>query len=283
MLDEPVLLEDSRQAASLITEDRIAADESLDVISGSAGAILGLVTLFEALPDRAVLEQAIVCGAHLTEARTVSKAGPSAWAASAFRTLNTGFSHGAAGIAYALLRLHEHAQDPRLLEAAQEGIAYEATEYSPETGNWTDYGKQDDESRYVWQWCRGAPGIGLARLGGLRVLDTEQVRGDIELALRTTRELGLQPVDHLCCGNLGRTELLLAAGEVLARPELSETARAHAWRAVARAERTGGFSIHPLLPKQVDSPGFFQGTSGIAYELLRAARPDLLPSVLMWE
>ena len=84
-------------------------------------------------------------------------------------------------------------------------------------------------------------------------------------------------------GNLGRTELLLTAGEVLARPELSETAQALAWRAVARAERTGGFSIHPLLPKQVDSPSFFQGTAGIGYELLRAARPDLLPSVLMWE
>jgi lantibiotic modifying enzyme len=38
-----------------------------------------------------------------------------------------------------------------------------------------------------------------------------------------------------------------------------------------------------MLPKQVDNPSFFQGTAGIGYELLRMARPDLLPSVLLWE
>ena len=36
-----------------------------------------------------------------------------------------------------------------------------------------------------------------------------------------------------------------------------------------------------MLPRQVDNPGFFQGTAGIGYELLRMARPDLLPSVLV--
>jgi lantibiotic modifying enzyme len=38
-----------------------------------------------------------------------------------------------------------------------------------------------------------------------------------------------------------------------------------------------------MLPRQVDNPGFFQGKAGIGYELLRMARPDLLPSVLLWE
>ncbi len=281
LLDEPALLKDARQLAGLITEDRIAADEGLDVLSGAAGAILGLIALYEALPDRAVLERATACGAHLIGAQTASEAGPRAWA-TLQGTLHTGFSHGAASIAYALLRLYEHTQDPRLLDAAQEGIAYEDAAYSPETGNWAAYRRQDEPS-YAWQWCYGAPGIGLARLGGLGILGTEQVRRDVELALRATREPGLQPVDRLCCGNLGRTEVLLAAGERLSRRELSETARAHAWEAVMRAERAGGFVLDPLLPKQVDNTGFFRGTAGIGYGLLRMACPDLLPSVLMWE
>lgn len=281
LLDAPALLEEARRAASLITEEHIAADRSLDVISGAAGAILGLVALYEALPDSEVLDRAIACGAHLADMRTASGSGPRAWAT--FQgTLRTGFSHGAAGVAYALLRLYEHARHPQFLEAAMEDIAYEDTTYSPETGNWASY-QEEDELRYMWQWCHGAPGIGLARLGGLRILDTKQVREDVELALRGTREVGLQPVDRLCCGNLGRTELLLAAGERLSRPELTEAARTYAWRALTRAERAGGFVLDPLLPKQVSSPGFFRGTAGIGYELLRMARPELLPSVLMWE
>ena len=39
----------------------------------------------------------------------------------------TGFSHGTAGIVYALLRLYEHTRDARLLETAKEAIAYEDT------------------------------------------------------------------------------------------------------------------------------------------------------------
>jgi type 2 lantibiotic biosynthesis protein LanM len=281
LLDESSLLEDARRAGDLITEERIAADESLDVLAGAAGAILGLVTLYEAQPDPEILERAIACGAHLTDARTASEAGPRAWA-TVRGVLTTGFSHGAAGIAYALLRLYEHTQDQRLLEAAQEGIAYEDTTYSPEIGNWAAYRKHDEPS-YAWQWCYGAPGIGLARLGSLRILNTRQVREDIELALRATREIELQPVDRLCCGNMGRTEVLLAAGERFLRPELSETARAHVWRVVTRAELAGGFVPDPLLPRQVHSPGFFRGTAGIGYELLRMAHPEQLPSVLMWE
>ena len=119
-------------------------------------------------------------------------------------------------------------------------------------------------------------------MGGLGVLDTERVREDIDLAVQTTLEFGVQGWITLL-RQYGRAELLLSAGQRLARPELEEAARANAWRVVSRAERTDGFVLHPMLPKQVDNPGFFQGTAGIGYELLRMARPALLPSVLLWE
>jgi type 2 lantibiotic biosynthesis protein LanM len=281
LLDEQALLEDARRVAELITEDLIVSDRVLDVIGGAAGALLCLLALYESRPDRRILEQAIACGERLIEARTPTEAGFRAWVRDdGMRT--TGFAHGTAGIAYSLLRLYDHTRDPRLLEAAQEAIAYEDTQYSPENRNWVDF-REPGEPAYQWQWCHGAPGIGLARLGGLGGLDTEQVREDIELAMQTTIEFRVQGVDHPCCGNMGRAELLLSAGRRLARPELVEVARANAWRVVSRAERTGGFTLHPMLPRQVDNPGFFQGKAGIGYELLRMARPDLLPSVLLWE
>jgi type 2 lantibiotic biosynthesis protein LanM len=281
LLEEPALLEDARRIALLISEERIASDQVLDVIGGAAGTILGLTALYEAFPDREILERAIACGEHLLETRKENATGHRAWVTDEDPRIS-GFSHGTAGMAYALLRLHEHTEDARLVEAAKEAIAYEDTLYSPEDRNWGD-SAEPGKPAYGWQWCHGAPGIGLARLGGLNVLDTGQVREDIELALQSTLGFGVQGVDHPCCGNMGRAEVLLASGRRLSRPELEEAARARAWRVVTRAERTDGFVLHPMLPKQVDNPGFFQGTAGIGYELLRMARPDLLPSVLLWE
>jgi type 2 lantibiotic biosynthesis protein LanM len=281
LLDEPALLEEARRISLLISEERIASDQVLDVIGGAAGAILGLTALYEASHDREILERAIACGGHLLEARTENETGHRAWVTDEDPRIS-GFSHGTAGIAYALLRLYEHTEDARLVEAAKEAIAYEDTLYSPEARNWLD-SAEPGKPAYLWKWCHGAPGIGLARLGGLSVLDTWQVREDIELALQTTLELGVQGVDHPCCGNMGRAEVLLESGRQLSRPELEEAARARAWRVVTRAERTDGFVLHPMLPSQVDNPGFFHGTAGIGYELLRMARPDMLPSVLLWE
>ena len=169
----------------------------------------------------------------------------------------TGFSHGTAGIVYALLRLYEHTRDARLLETAKEAIAYEDTQYSPENRNWVDFSKPD-EPGYKWQWCYGAPGIGLARLGGLAVLDTEQVDKDIELSLQSTLEFGVQGVDHPCCGNMGRAEVLLASGRRLSRPELEEAARERAWRVVTRAERTDGF-VAPDAAQAGGQPGLLPG------------------------
>lgn len=282
LLDEPDLLEDARLAAALVTDRRIVSDENLDVLSGSAGAILGLLALHQAVPgDEAALEQARVCGEHLLRHRTASSAGPRGWASFDGR-LTTGFSHGAAGVSYALLRLHQHRPDVRLVDAAAEAVEYEATTYSPQNGNWADFWKRD-EPLYVCSWCHGAPGIGLARLGSLEVLDTPRVREDIELALESTLSFGLQLIDHLCCGNLGRAEMMLQAGLKLARQDLVDAARMHAWMAMQRADASGGFILNAVLPNGVHSPGFFQGTAGIGYELLRLTAPEKLPSVLTWE
>ncbi len=224
------MLEEARRIALLISEERIASDQVLDVIGGAAGTILGLTALYEAVPDREILERAIACGEHLLETRTENETGHRAWVTDeGLRT--TGYSHGTAGIVYALLRLYEHTRDARLLETAKEAIAYEDTQYSPENRNWVDFARPG-EPVYKWQWCRGAPGIGLARLGGLAVLDTEQVHKDIELSLQATLEFGVQGVDHPCCGNMGRAEVLLASGRRLSRPELEEAARERAWRVV---------------------------------------------------
>ncbi len=279
-LNEPQLLDIASQGALLITQESIASDRQFDTIAGSAGAILGLLSLYQASSDPAILDRATALGYHLLINRTKSDSGFRAWATLEGK-LATGFSHGAAGIAYALLRLYKITQETVFLEAAEEAIAYERSLFSPSTGNWQDV--RENKPTFMTSWCHGAPGIGLGRLGGLEILDTPEIRQEIAAAINTTQQFGLQNLDHLCCGNFGRMEVLLLATSKLSHPELWNTVQKQAAWLVARAKQVGAFYLFPELPGDVYNPGFFQGTAGIGYELLRLAYPESLPSVLLWE
>ncbi|KYC40664.1 Lanthionine synthetase C family protein [Scytonema hofmannii PCC 7110] len=284
-LDEPELLNIASLAASLITQESIASDRSFDIIAGAAGAILGLLSFYQASSDPAVLDRATALGYHLLINRTKSNSGFRAWATLEGK-LATGFSHGAAGIAYALLRLYKTTQETVFLEAAEEAIAYERSVFSPNAGNWPDvrsFTLEGGKPSFITNWCHGAPGIGLGRLGGLEILDTPEIRQEIAVALNTTQQFGLQNIDHLCCGNFGRMEVLLVGACKLSRPELWNTVQKQAAWVVARAKQVGTFYLFPELRGDIYNPGFFQGTAGIGYELLRLAYPESLPSVLLWE
>jgi type 2 lantibiotic biosynthesis protein LanM len=282
-LDKPDFLQIAMQLALLITPERVQADRSLDVMGGAAGALLCLLALYQVTADEELLQRAILCGRHLLEQRVETQAGPRAWPDSDGIAL-TGFSHGAAGVAYALVQLFAVTHQREFLDAACEGIDYERAVFVPEVGNWPDFHKAQDAGRpYVTSWCHGAPGIGLARLGGLNVLDTPEVRRELDVALKTTLAHGLPSVDNLCCGNFGRIEFLLAAAQRLGRPDLLEQAQKHACILVRRASQEGDFHLVAGLPRQANNPALYQGRAGIGYGLLRLAFHQRLPCILLWE
>lgn len=123
----------------------------------------------------------------------------------------------------------------------------------------------------------------LARLGGTAVVENKANVEDVAVAVETTKTCDGWDVDHLCCGHLGRIDVLLTAGQKLSRPELSQLARERAAWVVIRARRLGAYRLFANLPPRVFCPGLFQGVAGIGYELLRLANPEALPSVLLWE
>lgn len=256
-VDDPILLEAARGAAHLIRAQHIANDQALDVIAGSAGAILGLLALYDASRDQSVLDRAIACGDHLLQARTMSRAGCLAWPTLG-QMHTTGFSHGTAGIAYALMRLYAVTGDSKLLNAAREGLVYEDHAFVSEAGNWAEI-LTDGEPACMATWCHGAPGIGLARIGGLPGLDTARIRQDIEIALQTTQRVSSAGPDHLCCGNSGRAEILLVAARKLARPELTDAARRMIGSMITRAEQQKTFWLDVSLPNQFPTISLFQG------------------------
>jgi lantibiotic modifying enzyme len=282
-LGEPELIEDAAEIAALITPDRIAADDALDVMSGCAGAALALLALDRAAPDtvhgRTPVERAVACGEHLLARRVETEAGHQAWPCNG-KSPRCGFAHGAAGIANSLTRLFECTGETRFRDAAEEGVAFEHRHYDREHRNWPLLGAPG--LRFRTSWCNGAPGIALGRLGML-ALGGELLRQDLRVALDTTSACSTLPIDALCCGNMGRSEILLQAHEALGDGRLLAAAEATASRAVLRSrERDGRYSWLGNGDERFFST-FFTGAAGVGYSLLRLARTSLLPCVLALE
>jgi type 2 lantibiotic biosynthesis protein LanM len=274
------LVDDASSLAEWMRSDVISADERLDVLGGAAGSLLGLLALYTVTQDRTVLQRAIECGDQLLQRRITWRAGRP------WRTISnhplTGFSHGAAGIAYSLVRLYGVTGNAAYLSAAIEGIAFERFVFSEWQGNWPDFreDRTTAESRFPIKWCHGAAGIGLARLGCRTIANISGIDKEINTALRTTRERYLQATDFLCCGNFGRAETFLVAADVLEQPEWRRVCETGVTAAVTRASLVGHYRL--FTTGGLYNPGFFQGTAGIGYQLLRLAHNEL-PSVLLWQ
>lgn len=283
-LGDESLLSDAVWCTSQLTDEFIKEDKVLDVIGGSAGTILGLLTLFDVTSSEIVLERAMVCGNHLLKQRTRSKEGYRIWTTLQDMTL-TGFSHGASGFCLALLRLYQRTKLSIFLEAAEEAIAYEKSVFIPDIKNWPDFrhiAGSEKTTVFACSWCHGAPGIGMARLGALEIMDDPIIREDIDAALETTINFNFASVDHLCCGNFGRIDFLLQASLKLSLPELRVVVTKYATRLVENAKSRGCYQFFEDLPGRVCNPGLFRGIAGVGYELLRLDQPDLIPSVLQF-
>ena len=135
----------------------------------------------------------------------------------------------------------------------------------------------DGELFFQTSWCNGAPGRGLARLRSLQYLDDSQIRGEINIALKTTLASGFGRNDSLCHGDLGNLELLLHASQSFADPWWKAKTSRIGTIILDRTQRHGWCCGVPL---GVETPGLMTGLSGIGYEFLRLAKPDQVPSIL---
>ena len=125
-----------------------------------------------------------------------------------------------------------------------------------------------DQLLTIRKWTQA--GMSLERIG--EVLAAEQ-----------RSEPPLPEADHLCCGTFGRIDVERYAVEAFARvgqlsPPL-ETAAA----VLKRAQTTARFRINPTILQNEYFPGFFQGSAGIGYSLLRLGAPKKFPNILAFE
>jgi type 2 lantibiotic biosynthesis protein LanM len=274
--NDPSLYADAEAIVSRLPA-LIEQDAYLDVVLGSAGCIGGLISLYHCRPSRAVLAAAIQCGDHLLERATRTERGLGWLTPASGAQPLAGFSHGAAGYAWALFELAALTGQDRFREAALAAIEEERGLFVPEAGNWRDLRHGETGGTGTFAWCHGAPGVGLGRLLCLPHLDDERVREEIAAALESTLARGFGANHCLCHGDLGNLETLLQAALRLQEPKVAEAANRLAGRIVHSIDRNGCLCGVPLA---VEVPGLMVGIAGIGYQLLRLAEPSRVPSVL---
>lgn len=76
--------------------------------------------------------------------------------------------------------------------------------------------------------------------------------------------------------------MLLEASQKLADSQLYEAALDMAAKVLTKEEKSGRFDLS-TKSAELSEHGFFQGLSGIGYELARLVYPDQLPCVLLFE
>jgi len=280
-LRDPSLRDDAHRAAGLMTDELIAADKRLDVIAGSAGGILCLLRLYRDEQSEAVLRRAIKCGEHLLAQGRSGEPGRRSWVGQGLgsRPLN-GMSHGAAGFAYALASLSDATGRDDFAVAAKECIDFEDATFDSQRGNWPDLRVED--GAWPCQWCHGAPGIGLGRIGMARLPKTSGAvfKANVQGAVEGTRAAWPSSLDTLCCGTMGSVEFLCEAGDLLGRDDLQELAKRELASVLQYAADTGDYRWNS--GERRFNLGLFRGIAGVGYTALRQVDPSL-PNVLIFE
>ena len=264
-----------------------------DLVTGVAGALLGLATLGKTHDPAPLLPHIDRCVRAL--ATTARRQGPVAsWASPAFpRTHHlTGYLHGTAGIAHAFLEAFTLNSDPRVLELAEAAFAYEDGWFDADQGTWPDLRNlQRGEAPRTWptSWCHGAAGIALARARAFEITGRDPHRHMARVAIESVmRDVRSTLEDG--GGNFSLAEGLPGSLDAafLAAQRIEEGLESPL-EDLAQAVADEG--IHRHLEREIpwaggvasgESPGLFVGLAGIGHSYLRRAAPAT-PSPLFCE
>ncbi|AEV72104.1 type 2 lantibiotic biosynthesis protein LanM [Mycolicibacterium rhodesiae NBB3] len=279
LLRDDAILGDAHICAALMTDDVIAADNQLDILGGSAGAILGLLRLHRQTGDGDALRIAEKCGQALLARPRVGQPGARTWVSPAFGRPLNGISHGAAGYAYSMSALSAATGSDEFCSPTTECLAYEDSTYDSGQRGWADL-RDGADATSPCKWCYGAPGIGLARIAMTRLAGQPPRTADIERAADCVEHHWPVSTDTLCCGTLGSVEFLWEAAGMLGREDLRRLATRRLLSVVGAAHVAGDYRFSSGTGKF--NLGLFRGLAGIGYTMLRGVHPTL-PNVLIWE
>ncbi|MDE8668423.1 T3SS effector HopA1 family protein [Pseudarthrobacter sp. H3Y2-7] len=284
---------------------RSRSGSGTDLLSGRSGTIIAFLCLAPMLNDDSLLRDAERLGMELLQQANISSYGYSWTNEAAEHSPDlTGLSHGAAGIAAALVELSRATGIETFSCGAREAFRYERSWFSSKHENWPDLREADERTArttpqsFLGQWCHGAPGIAMSRIRAAEFLDDAVLRSEAAIAIRTTAKETVAAMSNmnfsfsLCHGLAGNADILL---ESLSSPNagrhtvVDPNSRSGTVDLLSRIAAQGyrrhhlGDSPWPCgVPVPgVTVPGLMLGTAGIGYHYLRLAFPRSVPSILL--
>lgn len=263
----------------------------LDVVAGSAGTILYLLEMARELDRPAARELALKAGLRLAELG-IPEADGLKWRMTTdadhqylYHRLMPNFSHGTAGIAYALATLHLETGRRELLDAALAGARYlQSVAVTEGDGCLIFHHENEPEGRnlHYLGWCHGP--VGTVRLFYQLAKATKDdswmdwvrrgSRSILASGIPEKQTPGFWNNAGQCCGLAGVAEFFLRLHKVTGEPELLAFARRVGEALLAKATPAGDglkwvHAEHRVRPEYVFAQtGYMQGASGIGLLML---------------
>jgi lantibiotic modifying enzyme len=257
---------------------------AFDLVEGRAGTVAALVALDPVVDEPWLRDAAIAVGDELLAQAEVTPFTWS-WPSPGDPRMHSlcGFAHGAAGAAHALLELAAVTGEERFRDAAEGAFGYERAWADSSGGAVPDLrgvGRtvaRDVPLPATESWCRGAPGVALARMRADELLGTAGEQPGPWLA--TTRRCVSERLDTvpddfcLCHGLAGAADVLVYADE-------HATLAQDVGRLGIERHHLTGSGFPSGLPDGA-TPGLLAGLAGIALFYLRLGDGDIETPLLI--
>lgn len=244
-----------------IAESIWEAEQSMDCLSGLAGAVIVFTKLFKLSGEKRYLETAVQMGERVWERCETMEIG-AGWRLLEGVMPLAGMAHGNSGLILAFSHLFERTKDVRYVKRMKELLEYENSLY--ENGNWKDLRHPEGLRFCNNAWCHGATGILLSRLK-LRQCGIPDFSEWIKRDLERCRQIFLEEVEpeELCLCH-GLTGNYLALGKYLQQEADIELEKEYGnlkERILKRLERG------KISAREKHNPALMTGISGVGYAL----------------
>jgi lantibiotic modifying enzyme len=202
--------------------------ESNDIVSGTAGIVLALLYLHDALGHQEALDAATRAGHRLLQQAVPKEIGLTWEMWKGYGREMPNFSHGTAGVSYALATLYNKTGDHSFLDAAVQGARYlQSIATIEDDGYLIRHHTPGGEDLYYLSWCHGP--IGTNRLFyQLHAATTDDewmewmhrgARGIMKTGVPEQRTPGFWENVSQCGGSAGLGEFYLAFNRETGQPE----------------------------------------------------------------
>jgi len=260
--------------------ENINQDEKFDILYGSSGAILSLLTVYEVFKKPKILATCIKCAEHLVKNFKTMKIGGGWENPFHNKTILGGYSHGVSGIGYALAKLSKICNQDKFASYANLALDYEDSLFNSSTINYQDLRSKSKSD--ITAWCNGLVGIALTRIDMLEnnYLPNRNVqfKNEIKQNLNKILDKGLGNNHSLCHGDASALEYLFQVSSKFPNiysPFSFDGILSKVVNNIAKNKQKNGIKF------DLFSPGLFLGSIGLSYQLLRFNQPEIIGNLLL--